>query len=167
MRKCAFRVVMSTITAAGYLSMATAQAATLKDTDALAGLTKAKAVFMIDVNNPQRVAHVLEVVRKTDTGMRAQGVKPTIVVVFVGPDVAFLTKDRRGISYMKERSVAGVQDAVGKLNSMGVKFQACGVALKGMDVAPSDVIPDVQPVGNGYISAIGYQAKGYSLVPVY
>ncbi len=167
MRKSSFRVVMSTAIAAVCLSMAGVQAATLKDTDALSGLTTAKAVFMIDINNPQRVAHVLAVVGKTDTGMHAQGVKPTIVVVFVGPDVAFLTKDRRGISYMEERSVAGVQKVVGKLKGMGVKFQACGVALKGMNVAPSDVIPDVQPVGNGYISAIGYQAKGYSLVPVY
>ena len=160
-------IAMLSLIAAGFLPMASAQAAMLKDTDALHGLTKAKAVFMIDINNPGRVAHVLSVVEKTDTGMRAQGVKPTIVVVFVGPDVAFLTKDRRGIPYMEERSVAGVQKGVEKLKGMGVKLQACGVALKGMDVSPSDVIPDVQPVGNGYISAIGYQAKGYNLVPVY
>ncbi len=167
MNKKPFLFVLSALAFVGFLSIAAARAAVLKDTDALRGLTKAKAVFMIDVNNPQRVGHVLAVVGKTDTGMRAQGVKPEIVVVFVGPDVAFLTRDRRGISYMDERAVAGVQKAVQKLKGMGVKLQACGVALKGMDIAPSDVIPDVQPVGNGYISAIGFQAKGYNLVPVY
>jgi hypothetical protein len=25
----------------------------------------------------------------------------------------------------------------------------------------------VSPVGNGYISAVGYQAQGYQLVPIY
>lgn len=167
MRTRSYWIAVSMLVAAGFLSMASAQAAILKDTDALRGLTKAKAVFMIDVNNPQKVAHVLSVVGKTDSGMRAQGVKPAIVVVFVGPDVAFLTKDRRGIPYMEERSVAGVQKAIKKLRGAGVEFQACGVALKGMDIAASDVIPDVQAVGNGYISVIGYEAKGYSLVPVY
>lgn len=162
-----FWVVVSTLIVTGFMSIAGAQASELKDTAALSGLTTAKAVFMIDVNNPRRVGHVLTVVRKTDTGMHAQGVKPEIVVVFVGPDVAFLTKDRRGISYMDERAVSGVQKAVRKLKGMGVKLQACGVALKGMDIRPSDVMSDVQPVGNGYISAIGFQAKGYSLVPVY
>ncbi len=158
---------MSALMIAGFLVMARAQAAAPKDTDALHGLKAAKAVFMIAVNNPQRVAGVLSVVKKTETGMRAQGVRPTIVVVFVGPDVAFLTKDRRGISYMDERAVAGVQKAIKKLKGMGIKLQACGVALKGMNIADDDVIPDVHVVGNGYISAIGYQAKGYSLVPVY
>ncbi len=153
--------------AAAFLATVGARAAVLKDTDALRGLTRAKAVFLIDVNNPQKVGHVLAVVKKTDTGMRSQGVTPAIVVVFVGPDVAFLTRDRRGISYMDERAVAGIQKEIGGLHGMGVRFQACGVALKGMDVSPTDVIPTVQPVGNGYISVIGYQTKGYSLVPVY
>ena len=56
---------------------------------------------------------------------------------------------------------------VAALDAMGVRLEACGVALKGMDLEPSDVISEVHPVGNGYISAIGYQAQGYALVPVY
>lgn len=150
-----------------WLLAGSVHAASLKDTAALHGLTSAKGVFMIDINNPRRVAHVLKVVEKTETGMRKQGVTPHIVVVVVGPAVAFLTKDRRGISYMDERAVAQVQGEIHKLKTMGVRTEACGVALKGMDVSPKDVIADVHPVGNGYISAIGYQAQGYELVPVY
>lgn len=139
----------------------------LKDTQALHGLSSAKAVFMIDVKNPRHLSHVLAVVEKADKGMRAQGVKPHIIVVIVGPSVAFLTRDRRGIPYTDQRAVAGVQKAIHTLKTLGIRTEACGVALKGMDIAPADVIADVHPVGNGYVSAIGYQAQGYALVPVY
>ncbi|MEJ2688214.1 MAG: hypothetical protein P8124_13735, partial [Gammaproteobacteria bacterium] len=98
-----------------------AHGATLKDTDALQGLSSAKGVFMIDINDPGRVAHVLHVVEKTDTGMRKQGVTPHIVVVVIGPAVAFLTKDRRGIPYMQERAVSQVQKEIHKLKTMGVR----------------------------------------------
>lgn len=139
----------------------------LKNTQALHGLHSVKAVFMLNINNARRISRVLSVVGKTAKGMREQGVKSHIVVVIIGPAVAFLTRDRRGISYMDQRAVAHVQAAIHKLKAMGIRTEACGVALKGMDINPKDVIPDVHPVGNGFISAIGYQAQGYSLVPVF
>jgi intracellular sulfur oxidation DsrE/DsrF family protein len=149
------------------LGLGSAAAAPLNDHAALNGLSSAKAVFLIDVNNPGRVGHVLKVVGMTEQGLQKQHVTPHLVVVFVGPDVAFLTHDRRGISYMDQRAVAGIQHEIGQLHEAGVTIQACGIAMKGMDVTPGMLIPGVQAVGNGYISVIGYQAKGYSLVPVY
>ena len=119
----------------GVLFAATASAARgpmLKDTEALHGLKEAKGVFMIDINNPGRVGHVLKVAEKTYTGMKEQGVKPHLVVVMIGPAVAFLTKDRRGIGYMDERAVSGVQKEIHKLAKMGIRTEACGVALKGI-----------------------------------
>lgn len=144
-----------------------ATAAPLNDHTALAGLKQVKSVFLINVNNPGKVNHVLKVVGKTDKGLIKQHVTPHLVVVFVGPDVAFLTRDRRGIGYMDERAVAGIQHQIEQLHKDGVGFQACGIAMKGMGVTPDMLIPNVEPVGNGYISAIAYQAKGYSLLPVY
>lgn len=142
-------------------------AAPLNDHAALAGLAQAKAIFLVSVNDPARVDHVLKVIGLTEEGLVKQHVKPHIIVVFVGPDVAFLTRDRRGINYMQERAVSDLQRQIVRLAKAGIVFQACGVAMKGMDVKPQDLIPEVQAVGNGYISLIGYEAKGYSLVPVY
>ncbi len=136
------------------------------DTQSLQGLSSAKSVFMLNVKDARRLTHVLSVIEKTGKGMRAQGVEPEIVVVFIGPSVAFLTRDRRGIPYMDQRSVASVQKGIEKLKSLGIRSEVCSVALKGMDIAPANVIQAVQPVGNGFISAIGYQAQGYALVPV-
>jgi len=139
----------------------------LKDTEALRDLKVAKGVFMLDLKDPGRMAHVLKVVEETRESIARQNVKPELIVVVIGPSVAFLTRDRRGISYMDQRSVSEVQGTIGKLNKAGIRIEACGIALRGMDVTPSMLIPEVTPVGDGYISAIGYQAQGYQLVPVY
>ena len=80
----------------------------LKDTAALRDLKVAKGVFMLDLKDPGRMAHVLKVIEETGEGMAKQNVKPELVVVVIGPSVAFLTRDRRGISYMDQRSVSEV-----------------------------------------------------------
>jgi intracellular sulfur oxidation DsrE/DsrF family protein len=160
-------IVFMSLLCSGLLALPSVHAADLRDTAALHGLHAAKAVFMIDVNKPGRVAHVLKIIQAADKSMAKQGVKPHIVVIVIGPTVAFLTKDRRGISYMDERAVSQIQKSIRKLKEMGIRTEACGVALKGMDIPPSDLIPEAHAIGNGFISAIGYQAQGYSLVPVY
>ncbi len=160
-------VFLTLAAVSGPLQAAPESASALKDEAALAGLQSAKGVFLIAVDNPGRVAHVLQVVEKTRKGMIDQNVKPNLVTVFVGPDVAFLTRDRRGISYMDQRAVSGIQAMIEKLAKSGVRFEACGIAMHGMDVKPADLIPQVQAVRNGYTSVIGFQNQGYGLVPVY
>jgi len=139
----------------------------LKDSEALHGLKNAKGVFMLDVKDPGRMGHVLKVIEETRAGIAKQNVNPELIVVVIGPSVGFLTKERRGISYTDQRAVSEVQGMIGKLKKAGIRIEACGIALRGMDVAPSALIPEVTAVGNGYISAVGYQAQGYHLVPVY
>ncbi|WP_308388553.1 DsrE family protein [Acidithiobacillus sp. AMEEHan] len=140
---------------------------TLNDSAALSGLHSAKAIFLINIKKPDGVDHLLKVVALTEKQFLQQHVTPHFIVVFIGPDVAFLTKDRRGISYLDERSVADLQQEIAKLSRTGVVFQACGVAMHGMDVHPKNLVPEVHPVENGFISVIAYQEKGYALVPVY
>ncbi|GBE53854.1 DsrE/DsrF-like family protein [bacterium BMS3Bbin14] len=139
----------------------------INDAAALSGLKSAKAIFLVNSTDPRKVAYVLRLVGKTAASMRRQGVKIHVVVVVVGRTVAFLTKDRRGISYQDQRPVAEIQKTVRNLRKAGIRTEACGVALHGSDIDPTAVIPSVHVVGNGFISAIAYQQKGYSLIPVY
>lgn len=139
----------------------------LKDTEALRGAKVMKGVFMMDAKEPGRMAHVLKVIGETSEGITKQGVKSELIVVVIGRSVAFLTKDRRGIPYTDQRSVTEIHNAIARLKRMGVRTEVCGIALRGMDVRPDALIADVIPVGNGYISAIGYQSQGYQLIPVY
>lgn len=161
-----FRIVVSTLVLLISLS-SYAFATTLSDAQALSGLHSAKAVFLVNINNPMAVDHLVRVIGLTRKQFLQQHVTPHFIVVFIGPDVAFLTKDRRGISYMDERPIADLQKEIGNLSKLGIEFQACGVAMHGMDVQPNSLIPDVHPVESGFISVIAYQEKGYALVPVY
>ena len=161
-----FRIVVSTLVLLLSLS-SYAAATTLSDAQALSGLHSAKAVFLVNINNPTAVDHLVRVIGLTRKQFLQQHVTPHFIVVFIGPDVAFLTKDRRGISYMDERPIADLQKEIGNLSKLGIEFQACGVAMHGMDVQPNSLIPDVHPVESGFISVIAYQEKEYALVPVY
>lgn len=141
--------------------------ASLKDTQALHDMKVAKGVFLLNVKEPGKMAHVLKVIEETQQGLAAQQVKPETVVVVIGPSVAFLTKDRRGIPYTEQKAVADVHGWLVKLKKAGVRTEVCGIAMHNMDVTPAMLVPEVTAVGNGYISAIGYQAQGYQLVPVF
>ena len=44
--------------------------------------------------------------------------------------------------------------------------EQCKVAAGLHDIDPEDFLPDIDLVRSGYISMTGYQAKGYSLVPM-
>ncbi len=145
-----------------------ARAVVLNDARALRGLHTAKAVFLIDVKKPQVLGNVVRVANLAYVGMARQGVKPHFVVVIIGPDVAFLTQNLLGISYRQRAAAARIQAEIAAMSRKGVRFEACGVSLtQGVDINPRDLIRQVHPVGNGFISAIGYQAQGYELVPVY
>ena len=49
----------------------------------------------------------------------------------------------------------------------GVKLEICLFAAEVFGVDPASVLPEIKRVGNGWISLIGYQSKGYALVPAY
>ncbi len=157
---------MAVVIAATALLPLAARAETLNDRAALAGLHVAKTIFLVNVRQPVAVEHLVRIIGLTQRQLRAQKVTPHIIVVFIGPDVAFLTRNRRGIPYTDERAVANIQKEIAGLARKGIRFQACGVAMHGMDVNPRDLIAPVTPVENGFISVIGYQEKGYALIPI-
>ncbi|MHB1566544.1 MAG: hypothetical protein ACYCXG_07470 [Acidiferrobacter sp.] len=114
-------VVLSLLAVMTVVSLgSSAVAAPLRDTVALSGLHEAKAIFLINMRKPMAVAHLLMVIGKTEQGLQKQHVRPHLIVVFIGPDVAFLTRDRRGIPYMDERTVANIQGQIRKLSAQGI-----------------------------------------------
>jgi hypothetical protein len=53
------------------------------------------------------------------------------------------------------------------MSKAGIKMEICLAAANVLGVDPASILPEIKRVGNGRISLIGYQANGYSLVPVY
>jgi intracellular sulfur oxidation DsrE/DsrF family protein len=49
----------------------------------------------------------------------------------------------------------------------GIRLEVCLFAAKVLGVNPDSIAPEIHRVGNGWIASLGYQQKGYSLIPVY
>lgn len=148
--------------------LAVASDPVINDRAALADLKVGKGVFLIDIGDAKKLNFYLEVIQGTYNGMKAQGVKPDFVLVYIGPSVKYLTTSP---SEEAEKAAGGVlldiESNIAKLASLGIKQEICAVATRVFGVDNSTLPPGLNLVGDGFISLIGYQAQGYHLVPVF
>ncbi len=135
---------------------------------ALKGLKSVKAVFGFEMGNPQNALVHLQVIHQTfkDKNIWMGKKKPEIVVVFYGPSVKLVSKNRTGFAAGDQKILDEYASTISAMAKDGIKFEICLIAVKLLGVEPSSILPEIKQVGNGWISVIGYQAKGYSLVPV-
>ncbi len=102
-----------------------------------------------------------------DKDLMAIDKKPAFVVVFIGPSVKLISKNREGFSPEDQAALAEIAATISEMSKDGIKLEMCLVAAKVFGVDPATVLPEIKAVPNGWISEIGYQARGYSLVPAY
>lgn len=127
------------------------------DSEALAGLSSVKVIFDVRVPDLERLVFNLRVINETFEGMVALGVKPKMIVAFRGPGVRLLTA-----AALDEEA----RDLFRTMKKNGVRFEACGVAMRIFKADPAGLIPDVKLVANGFYSLIGYQNKGYATIAI-
>jgi intracellular sulfur oxidation DsrE/DsrF family protein len=127
------------------------------DRAALAGLRNVRAVVDLRATDLERMVFNLELIRETVEGLSAQKVRPKLVVAIRGPGVKLFTR---------EAAAGEIAPLVAELKGMGVRFEVCAVATRVFKVDDATLIPDVVLVGNGLNSLIGYQNRGYALVPL-
>jgi len=137
--------------------------------ESLAGLKSVKAIFDVRAANAKSAAIQLKLIHDTykDQGIRAVSKKPTFVVTFMGPSVKLLSKDRRGFSAEDQTLMDEIAQTVQAMAKDGIKLEICDFASKLFGMDPASILPEIKHVPNGWVSVIGYQARGYSLVPVY
>ena len=127
-----------------------------------------KGVFLVDIGEAKKLNFYLEVIQGTYKGMKDQGVDPDFVLVFIGPSVKYLSTLP---SAETEQAAGGVlmeiESNVEALAEFGVRQEVCAVATRVFGIDNETLLPGLTPVGDGFISLIGYQAQGYHLVPVY
>ena len=134
---------------------------------AMKGIESAKAVFDERESNPKNAALHLKVIHQTFKELAAMKKNPVFVLEFIGPSVKLISKNREGFSPEDQKSLDEIADTILAMSKDGIKLEICLVAAKVFNVDPASVLPEIKRVGNGWISMIGYQAQGYSLVPVY
>jgi intracellular sulfur oxidation DsrE/DsrF family protein len=166
MKKSAKITIMSIVTVC--LLVVTAGNAFSEEYGTLKGLKSVKAVFAFEMGNPQNALVHLQVIHQTfkDKNIWVGKKKPDIAVVFYGPSVKLVSKNRDGFAAGDQKILDEYASTLSAMAKDGIKFEICLIAVKLLGVEPSSILPEIKQVGNGWISVIGYQATGYSLVPV-
>ena len=140
----------------------------INDQAALADLKVGKGVFLVDIGEAKKLNFYLEVIQGTYKGMKDQGVDPDFVLVFIGPSVKYLsTAPSDEVEQAASGLLMEIESNVEALATLGVKQEICAVATRVFGIDNKTVLPGLTPVGDGFISLIGYQSQGYHLVPVY
>ncbi|GAB4559020.1 MAG: hypothetical protein Tsb0017_14850 [Geothermobacteraceae bacterium] len=141
-------------------------AAAPDDAAALTGLTSAKAVFDVRTKEPGRLLFIVKVIDETYQSMLDQGVTPDFVVSFRGGTLPLLRKDPDKVNSLERTMLSEVRERIAAWGKGPVKAEACNVAGRIFKVTPEQLAPGVSMVGNSLISLIGYQNRGYALVPM-
>lgn len=140
-----------------------------QDYPALQGVESVKAVFDIRSGDPKNVVEHLLLVSETfkDDALRSADREPEFAVVFMDKSVMLLSQNREGFSPKEQEMLKQADQLMSAMTEDGVTLEVCLVALDYYGVDADTVADNIGRVPNGWISSIGYQARGYSLVPVY
>jgi intracellular sulfur oxidation DsrE/DsrF family protein len=137
--------------------------------EVLKGMKSVKAVFDVRGAKPKSVVGQLGLIQTMfkDTGIRDVTNNVDFVVIFIGPSVKLISADTEIFSAAEKEDLKKIANIVSEMAKAGVQFELCAFAAKSLGVDPASILPEIKHVPNGWVSLIGYQAKGYELVPVY
>lgn len=151
---------------ASCLMLGMVQAEQPDDADALNNISEGKVVWDITTGSPKKLLVYLNVIQQTYDDLMRQNVKPEMIFTFRGPVLKLISTPP---SDLEEETAH--KEALDLLRVMsqrpGVKMESCSVATRLMGIDNETIIPEVKPVGNTFVSLIGYQHKGYALIPIY
>jgi intracellular sulfur oxidation DsrE/DsrF family protein len=152
----------------GILTTGTAHAEQPNDADALEDISEGKVVWDITTQNPKKLLVYLNVIQQTYDDLVRQDVKPDMVFTFRGPVLKLISTQPLDLDNGNQTEHEEALDLLKNMSQRpGVKMESCSVAARLMGIDNETIIPEVKPVGNTFVSLIGYQHKGYALIPIY
>jgi len=136
--------------------------------NALKDVKGVKVVFNVSPGDPAFANIVFWAVRNTyqDEAVTTLPEKPQVAIVFHGPVVKLLSSDRSGFNEKNNAEIDKFQDTLKQMAKEGVKMEVCLYAAKVLGVNPATIMPEIDQVGNGFISVAGYQAQGFTVVTI-
>ena len=132
----------------------------------LNGITKAFVYFDISLKDDKLLVFRMGLLDKTIRMMQEEGLEVTTVIGFRGGASRFITKDDHYVLEEEVENKTKIQDWIKRFSSQGITIEQCAIAAEMNDIKVDDFLSEVNIVGNGYISLVGYQAQGYSVVPM-
>jgi intracellular sulfur oxidation DsrE/DsrF family protein len=164
--KCAqiFTARLATGFALAFIISGTAIAA--DDQAALAGLNEVKVAFDLKEGDGKGLLNRLDIIEETRQSLIKQGVTPHFILSFRGPATKLVQTDSAEIK-AEDRPIA--EKIALKIKSMsrspGVDgLEQCAVAVREQGTKADKVLPEIHVVGNGFISLMAYQSKGYAYI---
>jgi len=166
--KSSHRVAFLLFAAAFVLLMST-QAFSAGYDNALKGVKSYDAVYEVTTENPKVTNIVFWAVKNSYevAEVKALPNPSKIVVVFHGPAVKMLSSDKAPFDATAWAEVEKFQETLRQMKKEGVTLEVCGYAVKVMGVDKTKIMPEIDIVGNGFVSVIGYQMQGYAVVRVH
>ncbi|MBE0577142.1 MAG: DsrE family protein [Desulfuromonadales bacterium] len=136
--------------------------------NALNGVNGYNAIFDVGQGNPKVANIVFWAVKNTYeiSEVNALEKAPRIAVVFHGPAVKLISSDRNPFNATEWAEVVKFQETLRQMKKDGVKLEVCLYAAEVMGVDKDTIMPEIDQVGNGFVSVIGYQMQGYALVSI-
>ena len=127
---------------------------------------EAKVAFDITAGEPGRMLNILNTIDETREGFLKQGMTPRFVLAFRGPASLLTQTDLSRLKAEDRDTAAKVAAKLKQLRTTaGIeRLEQCSIAMRGQKIDKAQVSPDVTVVENGWISLVGYQAKGYAYI---
>jgi intracellular sulfur oxidation DsrE/DsrF family protein len=136
------------------------------DSAALQGITEGKIAFDITDGGGKLLLKRLDIIDETRRSLIQQGVNPHFVIAFRGPATRLVQTEIDKIAPEDReaaRAIAAKIDAMSKESGVD-GMEQCSVAAHEQGIKPDKVMPAIKVVGNGFISLMAYQARGYAYI---
>jgi intracellular sulfur oxidation DsrE/DsrF family protein len=134
---------------------------------ALRHIKEVKAVFDFRIGDPKSAALQMNLIHDIYRDLALMKKKPAFVVVFMGPSVKLVSKKRDSFGPEDQKTLNELAAMITAMARNDITFEICLVSAEAFEVYVSTLLPEITKVENGWISEIGYQVQGYSLVPVF
>ncbi|WP_339780021.1 DsrE family protein [uncultured Marinobacter sp.] len=163
-----FRRIPHIFFATVYMVLMSVPAGAAEYENALKGVKNYDAVYEVSQGDPKVVNPVFLVIKNSYEApeVKALSKDPNIAIVFHGPVVKLLSTDSASFNEAELVEVQKFQATLKQMKKDGVTLEVCRYALKGMGVDEATIIPEIDPVDNGFVSVIGYQMQGYAVVRI-
>jgi intracellular sulfur oxidation DsrE/DsrF family protein len=156
---------LGSIALTGFL-FCSASARAADDHASLAGLKEVKVAFDIKDGDAKLLLGRLDIIDETRQSLIQQGVTPHFILAFRGPATRLVQSDQDKIKAEDRAMAAKIAIRIKELSTApGVDgFEQCAVAVREQGTKTELVLPEIRVVGNGFISLMAYQAKGYAYI---
>ena len=150
-----------------FLVLSSISFAWAEEYDAMKGVNSVNVIFDMRDGIPQSAVIHLNLILDTYNELVAMKKNPAFTVVFMATAVKLISSDTSGFSAGDQSTIKEIPRIISRMSNAGIRVEVCTFAAKLFGVDLDSILPEIEQVSNGWISEIGYQARGYALVPVY